>query len=174
MSNPVVTVVTGSVRRLTALIEMVKSARAAAPFGVPLSFIVVTIQEDAQTIAWCQSQADVRVIAQDGLKGAIRAFHEGAEASSADFTVLANDDLVFLPYSITVALRFLEQHPTSGGVAFADNRPAPNKHEDGTGYGVQALRVQGQDPRIYAQVGMFRTWLGNVLGWFVYIVVFIY
>jgi hypothetical protein len=165
MTNPIITVVTGSVYRHTALIEMVKSARAAAPYGVPLSFIVVTITEDVKTIEWCNSQPDVRVIAQDGLKGAIRAFNEGCEAAVSDYVLMSNDDLVFLPYSITIAARYLEQHPTCGAVAFADNRPYPGKHEDGTGYGVQPMRVQGQDPKIYAQVGLFRTWLGNVLGW---------
>ena len=165
MVNPALSIVSGSVRRVNALRDMVKSARAAVPYGVPYEFVIVGVEGDDETAAYCNGEGDIRFIAQPRLAGAISAFCEGAEAALGDVCVLANDDVVFLPFSISIALRFMEEHPQSGAVAFADNRPYPGKHEDGTGYGVQPMRVQGQDPKIYAQVGMFRTWLGNVLGW---------
>jgi hypothetical protein len=165
MVKPILSIVSGSVRRVNALREMVKSARAAMPYGVPYEFIIVGVQGDTETALFCAGEFDITYIAQDRLKGAISAFCEGAYAAQGEFCLLSNDDLVFLPYSITIALRFMTEHPACGAVAFADNRPYPGKHEDGTGYGVQPMRVQDQDPKIYAQVGLFRTWLGNVLGW---------
>lgn len=165
MTKPVLSIVSGSVRRVNALREMVKSARAAMPYGVPYEFIIVGVQGDTETALFCSGEPDITYIAQERLKGAISAFCEGAYAARGDYTALVNDDVVILPFAFTIALRFMEEHPTCGAVAFADNRPYPGKFEDGTGYGVQPMRVQGQDPHIYAQVGLYRTWIGNVLGW---------
>lgn len=164
MANPTITVVSGSVRRPDALRRMMDSARKAIPFGVPYEFVIVTIAEDAETRAFLATQADTRIVVQDGLKGAIRAFDAGFNAALGQYVIAGNDDIVFMPYSIALALRALDSNPTWGAIAFADNRPAPHKVSDGAGYGVQLMQTKS-GARLYAQVGLFRRWLGNLCGW---------
>lgn len=162
--NPVLTVVSGSVRRVSALRRMVESARKATPFGVPLAFIIIGVKGDDETAAWCATQHDLTYVVQDALRGAIRAFDYGASLAVSPTICLANDDIVFMPHSLTLALRHLDSNPACGAVAFADNRPAPNKVNDGAGYGVQLMQTM-QGGRLYAQVGLFRKWLGDLCGW---------
>lgn len=164
MTNPLISIVSGSVFRLSALKRMIESARLATPYGVPLEFVIVTIKQDAETIAFLQSQPDARMIVQNGLKGGIRAFDAGFAEARGTYAIAANDDIVFMPYSIALALRHIESRPNCGAVAFADNRDAPNKYPDGAGYGVQLMGTQN-GPRLYAQVGLFRKWLGDLVGW---------
>lgn len=165
MVKPVISLVSGTYNRLASLQRMMSSAREALPYGVPYEFVICDGGSTDGTIEWLRNQTDTVLIEDGKLTGAISAFTRAAEAASGEYTALLNDDIVILPYAFVIALRHLETHPQCGAVAFADNRPYPGKHEDGTGYGVQPTRVQGGEPKIYAQVGMFRTWLGNVLGW---------
>lgn len=162
--NPVLSIVSGSVRRVDALRRMMDSARKAIPFGVPFEFVIVTIAEDAETRAFLATQADTRIVVQDGLKGGIRAFDAGFNAARGQYVLAGNDDVVFMQYSIAIALRALDSNPTCGAIAFADNRPAPHKLMDNAGYGVQLMQTTS-GPRLYAQVGLFRKWLGDLCGW---------
>lgn len=164
MTNPLVTVVSGSVNRLSALKRMVESARKATPYGVGLAFIIVGLESDTATGEWCATQPDITYAPQNALYGAIRAFDYGCSMATSEYIVLANDDIVFMPYSIALALRHIDSKPTCGAIAFADNRQAPNKIPDGAGYGVQLMQTQA-GARMYAQVGLFRRWLGDLVGW---------
>jgi len=158
-------VVTGSVNRLSSLQKMVLSVRANVPVGVNYEIIVVGVQADEITASWCKAQADVRWIAQAGLTGAIRAFDEGAYAALGEYVILANDDIVFAKGAIPRALVHMEHTPSCGAVAFADDRPGDTKWNDALGFGVQVLRADHHRPVIYACVGMFRKWLGDLAGW---------
>jgi hypothetical protein len=162
--NPVLTIVSGSVRRVSALKRMLESARKAMPFGVPYEFIIATIAEDAETRAFLATQPDCRVIVQNGLKGGIQAFDAGFATAQGRYVCAGNDDIIFMPHSLALALRHLDSNPTCGAVAFADNRPAPHKVSDGAGYGVQLMQTLSGG-RLYAQVGLFRKWLGDLCGW---------
>lgn len=158
-------IVTGSVNRLSGLQKMVTSVRATVPVGVTYEIIVVGVQADELTASWCKAERDVRWIGQDGLHGAIRAFDEGARSAQGEYVILANDDIVFAKGAIPRALVHMERTPTCGAVAFADDRPGPTKWNDTLGFGVQLMRVDGHAPVIYACVGMFRRWLGDLAGW---------
>ena len=158
-------VVTGSVYRLGPLQQMVTSVRATIPTGITYEIIVVGVVDDGATANWCAAQQDIRYIAQPALMGAIRAFDEGAAAARGEYVILANDDIVFAKGAIIRALIHLERTPTCGAVAFADNRPGPTKWNDTLGYGVQLMKAQQHPPVIYACVGMFRRWLGDLAGW---------
>lgn len=166
MPKPLLSIVTGTYNRLDFLRAMLDSARRQIPPSIAYECIVVDGGSTDGTQAWCKQQSDVRLIEQGELLGAIKAFDAGAEAAQGEYVLLANDDVLFLEGGIMRALVYLDSHAYSGAVAFADDRPAPGK---AGGYGVQyltAMRTPGEPTNvIYAQVGLFRKWLGQLAGW---------
>lgn len=159
---PAISIVTGTFSRLPLLKRMVDSARKSCP--LPLEFVLVDGGSSDGTLEWAREQADVRLIEHGRLMGAIKAFNEGATAARAPYVVLANDDIEFLPGGLLRAFAHLEDNPDAGAVAFQDNRPARGKAVFDGGYGVQLIDAY---PRAlpYAQVGMFRRWIGAICGW---------
>lgn len=159
---PLVTVVSGTYNRLTLLQAMIASARVAMPRSIPMDFVIVDGGSGDGTLDWLATQPDITVIAHGELLGAIKAFTDGALAATGKYVVLANDDVTFHPDSIMKALVHLEETPTCGAVAFADNRL--NVHQ----FAVQSAyaKKRGRPVQVpYAQVGMFRKWLGDHLNW---------
>lgn len=159
-------IVSGTYNRLPLLRQMIDSARRYLHFGLSHEFIIVDGGSTDGTQAWCRAQPDVRLIEHGGLLGAIRAFTDGAVAARGQLVLLANDDVIFEDYSILGAMAYLQEHPSCGAVAFADDRPAVSKPD---GYQVQtmtALSLEGQPISVpYAQVGLYRRWLGDLCGW---------
>lgn len=162
MTHPILSIVTGSYQRLRYLQRMIHSARSAIPAGFTVEFVIVDGGSTDGTIDWCRQQSDIRLIEHGALLGAIRAFTDGGSAAKGIYTLFANDDVEFIGDGITRALVHLETTPTCGAVCFADNRIA------GTDYRVQFITAQRGHQSVsvpYAQVGMYRTWLGNEVGW---------
>lgn len=160
-------VVTGTFNRLEALVGMVKSVRQNMPDRFSYLITIVDGGSTDGTIQWCKTQKDIHLIEQGELLGAIRAFDAGAEAVQANYTIMAQDEIVFHPHSIIRAWVHLETHPDCGAVAFMDDRLS--KPGDQIKYKAQmqvAVAPNGQGTKvIYAQVGMFRHWLGKAAGW---------
>jgi hypothetical protein len=160
--------VTGTYNRITSLVRMIESARRAIPRGLAYEIVVVDGGSTDQTLEWCRTQRDIRLIEHGELRGAIRAFCDGARAALGEYVVLANDDVTFRPYSLLAALAYLERTPDCGAVAFADNRTSL-VHGDGSQYrveGMGATTADGQAVMVpYAQVGMFRRAIGDAAGW---------
>jgi glycosyltransferase involved in cell wall biosynthesis len=158
-------VVTGTYNRIALLRQMVASVRRSLYRGLHYEFVVVDGGSTDGTIEWCQQQADIRLIAHGELRGAIRAFCDGAYMARGNYVLLCNDDIEFIDSSILRAIAYLETTPTAGAVAFADDRPAQGK---APGFAVQT-QTYIKDGRAvhlpYAQVGLFRRWLGDVCGW---------
>src|SRR5690606_6899767 len=95
-------------------------------------------------------------------------FCDGAAAATGKYVIMANDDILFFPGSIMRAMMHLELNTSCGAVAFADNRHDPQYKQKQ--YDVAYMGVRGL-PRgngVYAQVGMFRRWLGDRVGWWGY------
>lgn len=159
-------VVTGTYNRLSLLQTMIHSVRRYIHGGLLYEFVIVDGGSTDGTQAWCKEQPDVRLIEQGQLLGAIRAFTDGAAAARGKYVLLANDDVEFIDYSLLAAIAYLEEHSTCGAAAFADDRPAQSKPE---GFHVQtmtALSVDGAPVSVpYAQVGLYRHWLGDLCGW---------
>lgn len=161
----ILSIVTGTYQRRESLARMVESARRNIPAGMDYEFVLVDGGSTDGTLVWARQQPDVTLIEQGELLGAIRAFDAGAQAAQGEYVLLANDDIEFAPGSITPALTYLETHAQCGAVAFLDNRPAPGY---GDGFKTQLLSVQkeGREQSLpYAQVGLFRRWLGELCGW---------
>jgi glycosyltransferase involved in cell wall biosynthesis len=165
MNHPLLSIVTGTYNRLPYLQQMVQSVRRSLYRGLQYEFVIVDGGSADGTIEWCQAQSDIRLISHGELRGAIRAFCDGAYAATGDYVLLCNDDLEFLDSSILRAIAYLETNPTCGAVAFADDRPANGK---APGFAVQTQTYLRDGRAVhlpYAQVGLFRRWLGDVCGW---------
>ena len=161
-------IVSGTYNRLPYLRLMVASARQQLPHGLSYEFILIDGGSTDGTLDWARQQADVRLIEDGQLTGAISAFSRAARTSQADYVLLANDDVVFQPFSILAALSHLETHPGCAAVAFADNRTSLVTG-DGKDYrteGIGATLPNGQPTMVtYAQVGLFRRALAEAAGW---------
>lgn len=159
-------IVTGTYNRLESLIRMVHSVRERLPFPISYEVIVVDGGSTDGSQAWCKAQRDIVLIEHGELKGAIRAFCDGANVSTGKYVILANDDIEFLPGSILAAFTYLEEHERCGAVAFMDNRPVLNRPVGAFRAQLMPAVKEGQPISvIYAQVGMFRRELGQSLGW---------
>jgi hypothetical protein len=161
-----VSVVTGTFGRIDLLKAMMQSVRRYMHHGIPLEFVVCEGGGTDGTLEWLQAQSDVTVIADGHLTGAISAYTRAAYQARYSYCLLVNDDVFFEDYSILAALTYLEEHPSCGAVAFADDRPAQGKP---AGFHIQTMTasdLQGRPVSVpYAQVGLFRRWLGDLCGW---------
>lgn len=161
----ILSIVSGTYNRFPHLVQMVKSARLNIPAGIPYEFVIVDGGSTDGTLEWARQQPDIRLIEHGALFGAIKAFTDGAKAVTGDYVLLANDDITFLPGSIMPAIAYLEAHPTCGAVAFLDDRPAPGYGSD---FKVQTMTIERDRQNVsvpYAQVGLYRRFLGNLCGW---------
>ena len=164
--QPTLSIVSGTYNRLSHLQQMIHSARLALPAGIGYEFVLVDGGSTDGTLDWLRAQPDVQVIEHGELRGAIPAFCDGAKAATGDYVLLANDDVVFHPFSIVRALRYLEDTPACGIVAFADDRPVPGYAQAFKVQYVSALSPQGTGCVVpYAQVALVRKWLGDMAGW---------
>lgn len=160
-------IVTGSYNRLNYLSRMVASVRSQLPRHIAYEIVVVDGGSKDGTIEWCKSQPDIVLIEHGELRGAIKAFTEGARAARGTYVCLANDDCEFWPNSLLRAVAYLEDYRRCGAVAFADNRSMQlgkaTKHQV---EGMPARYSNGEPAWVnYAQVGLFRRWLGDKVGW---------
>jgi len=162
-----ISIVSGTYNRLSHLRGMIESVRAQIPRHIDYEIVIVDGGSTDGTIDWLRKQSDVRLLEHGALRGAIKAFCDGAEIARGDYVVMANDDIEFHPLSLMRAVAYLETHRTCGGVAFADNRIS--KMTEHTGYrtaSMPAVSPSGESIGVvYAQVGMFRRWLGEKVGW---------
>lgn len=158
-------IVTGTYQRLPLLRQMVASVRRSLYRGLQVEFVVVDGGSTDGTIEWCRLQSDIHLIEHGELRGAVRAFTDGAYAAKGSYVLLSNDDVEWIDGSILKALVYLETNPEAGAVAFADDRPATGK-APGFHVQTQTYLKDGRPVHLpYAQVGLFRRWLGDVCGW---------
>lgn len=164
-------IVSGTYQRLDHLQNMVASARNQLPLGIVYEFVIVDGGSTDGTIEWAKAQPDTRLIEHGELRGAIPAFCDGATKAAGKYVILANDDVTFQQGSILRAVVHLENNPRCGAVGFADNRPVAL---DGNGVPIPkahrveriAAQMDGMSVGVnYAQVGMFRKFLGDRVGW---------
>lgn len=159
-------IVSGTYNRRTALQNMIQSARDTLPAGIRYEFVIVDGGSDDGTLEWAREQQDVKLIEHGELRGAIPAFCDGAKAARGKYIVLANDDILFQEGALLAGILHLEEYALCGGVAFADNRKSAYNTKGL--HQVQMMPAEKDGKYIgvrYAQVGMFRKWLGDKVGW---------
>lgn len=160
-------VVTGTFNRIESLKAFVQSVRKCIPDGFLYEIILVDGGSSDGTIEWAESQTDVKLIQHGQLLGAIKAFGDGARAARFRYVMLANDDVVLHDNSILPAILHLEEQPLCGAVAYEDNRRIDDTPNLRQYHVLKAPAIRNHQPVMlpYAQVGMFRRWLGNYCGW---------
>ena len=162
-----ISLVSGTFNRLPLLTTMVQSFRDNLLPGIAYEIVLVDGGSTDGTIAWAKAQPDIRLIEDGKLTGAIDAFTRGAKAARGKYCLLANDDIAFFPHSVMAAIIHLENNITCGAVAMRDNRPILNGYtkDDYKTLQMPAV-VKGRETGvIYAQVGLFRKWLGDRCNW---------
>ena len=157
-------IVSGTYNRLSYLTQMIESARRNIPRGLSYEFVIIDGGSTDGTLKWLRQQSDVHLMEDGKLTGAISAFSRAAYRARGRYVILANDDILFMDSVIQRALTYIDERPTCGAVAFADNRLTgqPDKF--------RVARMGGRHPKnnaqlIYAQVGMYRKWLGDWVDW---------
>lgn len=161
-----ISIISGTWNRLDLLASMIESVRKHIHYGVSFEFVIADAGSTDGTLDYLRAQRDVTLIEDGRLTGAVSAFTRAAYEAKFDYILMCNDDVEFIDYSILAAIAYLDEHPSCGAVAFSDDRPALSKP---SGYAVQTmtvLNVEGQPISIpYAQVGLYRRWLGDLCGW---------
>lgn len=165
--QPLIGLVSGTFNRRPLLQRMIETFRSNVPTGITYTITLIDGGSTDGTLEWIREQPDIKLIADGELKGAISAFTRGAYATDAKYIIMANDDIEFGADSILKAFVHLEEHNRTGAVAFKDNRPIPPYHDEKS---FKVLEMPAnKDGRnvtvIYAQVGLFRKWLGDKVGW---------
>lgn len=165
--QPIISLVSGTYNRIDLLKSMVQSFRDNLMPGIPYEVVLVDAGSTDGTIEWAKEQNDVKIIEDGDRFGAISAFTRGAQMAQGKYVLLANDDVQFKQNSIIPAIVHLENNMKCGAVAFRDNRPMPPTY---TSKDYKVLRmaalIDGRSASIpYAQVGLFRGWLGQRLKW---------
>lgn len=158
-----ISIVSGTYNRLPSLQRMVKSVRKSFAGLHGLSWQVVLVDGGSQdgTQKWCLSQPDIHLIEHGELKGAVKAFNDGAFAAQGEYVVMANDDIEFLPDSILVAYLYMQTHPDCGVGCFFQNRNNRDWHVEE----MPCIDNGQQVSRPYGQVCIVPKWLGDYVGW---------
>lgn len=165
--RPIISLVSGTYNRLPLLHAMVNSFRRNMPQGISYEIVLIDGGSHDGTLDWARKQRDIRLIEDGELLGAISAFTRGGFAAQSKYVLISNDDIEFKDGSILPAIIHLENKPSCGAVAFADNRPQM-AHQTRDMYKVSPMSaiVHGRlDYVYYAQVGLFRKWLGDKVHW---------
>lgn len=156
-----ISVVTGTYNRLGFLQKMVHSARKSIGVGITYEIVVVDGGSEDGTIEWCKEQSDIILIEQGELLGAVKAFNEGFEKSIGEYVIIANDDIVFVDYSIVCALRYMQNNSKVGIGCFYQDRDSRGWHVE-----VMSAVVDGTNRTVYyGQVCIVPRWLGDEVGW---------
>lgn len=155
-------IVTGTYNRLESLTRMVDSVRINLRGFRYYEIIIVDGGSTDGTIEWAKSQHDILLIEQGTLLGAVAAFNVGASTASGKYTILANDDIIFMDNAILHAYVYMESNSICGMGCFYQDR------NDGT-WRINHMRAVTSNGNIvmvpYGQVAIIPTWLGNKLGW---------
>lgn len=159
--NVIVSIVTGTYNRFHQLKRMVESIRSSAA-GLRYEIVVVDGGSSDGSQEWCKSQADISLIEQYKLLGAVKAFNAGAEYAVGKYVILANDDIVFLNEGILVAVAFMEDNIDNVGIGcFYQDRNGKDMHVEYMEAHLNGVQIYVP----YGQVCILLKELGNKVGW---------
>lgn len=160
--KPTLSVITGTFNRIVNLQRFVYSVRRSLGVGISYEIIIVAGPCTDGTQDWCKQQSDIRLIEQDSLVGAIRAFGAGFDVAQGRYVLIANDDIVIVGKSITRAIAYMDQHLSVGVGCFYQDRGGKSMH-------VEQMPAHFADGRKlsvhYGQVCIVPKELGDAVGW---------
>lgn len=158
-----ISIVSGTYNRLNSVQQMVASVRKSfeAAYGLSYEIVLVDGGSTDDTIDWCKSQPDIRLIEHGRLLGAVRAFNDGAFAANGQYVILANDDIEFVGESILTAYLYMQTHSDCGIGCFYQDRNGRDWHVEE----MPCVEDGKQVHRPYGQVCIVPKWLGDHVGW---------
>lgn len=158
-----ISIVSGTYNRLPYLQKMVSSARQSivGTRGLTLDFSLVDGGSTDGTIEWCHQQPDIRLIEHGELRGAVKAFNEGAFQALGQYVIMANDDIEFVEDSILKAWLYMQAHPDCGIGCFYQDRNNRDWHVED----MPIVRYGKQSYGPYGQVCIVPKWAGDFVGW---------
>lgn len=160
--TPVVSIISGTYNRIEHLKKFVYSVRRSIGTGINYEIIIVAGPCTDGTENWCREQADIRLIEQDRLVGAIRAFGAGFDIAQGRYVLIANDDIIIIGKSITRAIAYMDDHPNVGIGCFYQDRAGRSMHVDM----MPAHYADGTMTSVhYGQVCIVDRAIGNAVGW---------
>lgn len=165
-------IVSGTYNRIGLLKNLVNSIRNclkndANLYGLNYEIVLVDGGSTDGTLQWCRQQSDIFLIEHGELRGAVKAFNDGAFAAKGRYVILANDDVEFIGDTLLTALIYMENNPDCGIGCFYQDRG--RHHEpDHIKWHVESMPVvrdgkQSSGP--YGQVCIVPKWLGDKVGW---------
>lgn len=168
--SPLISLVSGTYNRRVMLETMVWSFINNVPKGMEYEIVLVDGGSTDDTLTWIKTMMQyhpIKLIEDGDLLGAISAFTRGGFAATGKYVLFANDDVTFKKHSIMPAITHLENNMKCGAVAFEDNRPIEGYWTDKEYKTLRmAALVDGRPTSVvYAQVGLYRKWLGDKLKW---------
>lgn len=151
-------VVIATLNRLLHLQKCIDSVRRSCG-NLEHEIIVVDGGSHDGTRQWAASQSIV-FIEQSMPLGAVAAFNAGFYASEGDYVAALNDDCSVIGNTLPLAVDYLDTHPECGQVALP-------WHDIGDrDIAVQHVVIGRQQVKcIYANFGVTRRWLGDMVGW---------
>ena len=159
-----VSIVSGTFNRLRSLQRMVNTIRNSftlKTYGLNYEIVLVDGGSQDGTIEWCQKQADINLITHGELRGAVKAFNDGAFNSKGQYVILANDDIEFVGNSIWIAYCFMQSNPNCGMGCFYQDRNNKDWHIE-----YMPVNINNQQAHApYGQVCIVPRWLGDYVGW---------
>lgn len=160
-----ISIVSGTYNRLHYLQRMIESARRAIDlpglYGLSYEFVLVDGGSTDGSLEWIKAQPDIKLIEHGELRGAVKAFNDGAFAASGSYVVLANDDIEFLDDTLLRGYIYMQDHPDCGAGCFYQNRNGRDWHVEV----MPAVRDGRQVHEPYGQVCIVPKWLGDMVGW---------
>lgn len=167
-SKVLLSVVSGTYNRRASLERMVVSVRNSFskinPFlRLEFSYEIVLVDGGSTdgTLEWCKEQKDIRLIEHGELRGAVKAFNDGAFAARGTFVVLGNDDITFVGDTLVKAVEYMIVTPTCGIGCFYQDRNGRDWHVE-----EMPVIIDGrQSVAPYGQVCIVPKVLGDQVGW---------
>ncbi len=155
-----VSLVTGTLNRIESLRRLIYSIRQSVG-DLSYEIIVVDSNSSDGTGEWLEKQADVVYINNGEPTGSCAAFQLGftSRSPNSKYVVTLNDDVEVYGDTIVRAYNYLEAHPDVGQVAFGHRYQDRERIDPGKPLVQKALGYT------YAQCGMTRRWLGDLVNW---------
>jgi glycosyltransferase involved in cell wall biosynthesis len=162
-----ISIVSGTYNRIDSLKRMVRSVRKSLQYPVKnlygFSYEIVLVDGGSNdgTQEWCKNQSDINLIEHGELKGAVKAFNDGAIAARGKWVILANDDIEFVENSIYESWLLVSDIENLGMGCFYQNRDKKDWHVEG-----MPVVIDGEQANLpYGQVCIVPKWLGDKVGW---------
>ena len=123
-----VSIVSGTYNRIESLKQLVNSIRQSIKYNLKYEIVLVDGGSTDGSIEWIKQQDDIRLIEHGELRGAIKAFNDGAYNAKGNYVILANDDIEFVNDSVWQAWLWMEKNPFCGIGCFYQNRNGKDWH----------------------------------------------